>query len=128
MRYLLDTHTLIWWAAEPDKLSDRVRQIIRSGDNQIFLSAASTWELALKAQIGKIQFNRPISAFVADEMSRNHFQILPVSIAHTLATSELPLLHRDPFDRLLVAQSRLEKLPILTADAWICRYDVQAEW
>lgn len=128
MRYLLDTHTFIWWAAEPDRLSDRVRRTIRSGDNEVFFSAASTWELAIQAQIGKIHFSRPVSAFVADEMSRSRLQMLPVSIAHTLATSELPLLHRDLFDRLLVAQSRLEKLPIPTADAWICRYDVQTEW
>ena len=128
MRALLDTHTFLWWIDNDRRLSPRARTIISDGSNELFFSAASGWEIAIKARLGKLQVPSDLAPFMTDHLVRNNVTSLSIHLTHTLHVSTLPHLHRDPFDRLLVAQSQLEQLPILTADPLIQRYAVQTIW
>ncbi|NPV30026.1 MAG: type II toxin-antitoxin system VapC family toxin [Firmicutes bacterium] len=128
MRALLDTHTFLWWITDDPQLSPRVREIISSGENKLFLSAASGWEMAIKAALGKLTFPGSLKIFIIEQLAVNGIDSLPVELAHALHVSTLPVIHRDPFDRLLIAQAQLENLPILTADPQIGRYDVEVIW
>lgn len=128
MRVLLDTHTFLWWLDDDSHLSVRARQIIGDGANEIFFSAASGWEIAIKAQIGKLTLPGDLAQFVTEQVALNHFIPLPIHLSYALAVHRLPLLHRDPFDRMLIAQSQLESLSILTVDPLISQYAVQVIW
>ncbi|MDD5265201.1 MAG: type II toxin-antitoxin system VapC family toxin [Candidatus Bipolaricaulis sp.] len=128
MRVLLDTHTLLWWIAEDARLSPRARDVMADGRNVLLVSAASGWEIAIKVGLGRIELPRPIAAFLSEQLRQNQMDVLPVQMSHALRVQELPPLHRDPFDRMLVAQSQLERLPILTADPSIARYDAEVVW
>ena len=128
MRALLDTNTFLWWNLDDAALSDMARTVIGDGRNEIFLSAASTWEIAIKAAKGRLELPDPPEKYVAERLSLHRFSALPIEISHTLRVYDLPQIHADPFDRLLVAQSQLEGLPILTADAEIRRYQVDVIW
>lgn len=120
MRLLLDSHVLIWWAAFPGRLRSTTRAAIRAPENEVFLSAASTWELGLKVARGKLR----LPAGFAEQMLGQGFGELWISVAHTTRAAELPPLHMDPFDRLLIAQALAEGLVLVTADREIARYDV----
>lgn len=128
MRALLDTHAFLWWITDDPRLSARVHKIIGEGDNELFLSAASGWEIAIKAQLGRLQLSGDLVGFISQQLHLNAIQSLPIQMSHALHIHTLPSLHRDPFDRLLVAQSQLENLPILTADPQIARYSVTTIW
>jgi PIN domain nuclease of toxin-antitoxin system len=127
MKALLDTHAFLWAVAEPEKLSKRAARVIEDEANQLLLSVASLWEIVLKAQAGKLQLPEG-PQFLAEHMAQLGIGSLPVDTGHVLALLSLPLHHRDPFDRLLVAQCQTERLPIVTADKEIRRYDVQTIW
>lgn len=118
MRLLLDTHAFLWWCGDDPRLGDVERRAIRDGANEVFLSAASVWEMAIKQELGRLQVPEPASAAVA----RLGFEPLPIAFAHAEATTLLPPLHRDPFDRLLVAQARTEGLTLVTSDPLIREY------
>ncbi len=128
MKYLLDTHTFLWWITDNSSLSDKARKIITNVDSTLFLSAASGWEIAIKARLGKITLPDDITTFIYEQMSINAIKELPVKMNHTLQTYILPDHHRDPFDRLLVSQSQLEMLPIITGDSHISPYNVKVIW
>lgn len=128
MRYLLDTHAFLWWIIDDPRLPERARSLIQESSNEIVLSAASSWEMAIKAQLGKLEASGDLAGFVTDHLHRNRFGVLPVHVRHSLAVATLPLLHRDPFDRMLVAQSQLENMPILTGDPLIWQYAVETVW
>ena len=128
MRALLDTHTFLWWNLDDPLLSAEARTIIGTGQNEIFLSAASAWEIAIKAAKGRLKLPEPPEKYVSDRMRLHHFSALPVELSHALEVYRLPPIHTDPFDWLLIAQSQLEDLPILTANADIGRYQVQVIW
>jgi len=128
MRALLDTHTFLWWIDNDRRLSMRVRTLMGEGSTVLFFSAASGWEIAIKARLGKLQLPGNLAPFLTDHLVRNHVTILSIHLSHTLHVYTLPTLHRDPFDRLLVAQSQLEQLPMLTADPLIRQYSVQTIW
>lgn len=128
MRALLDTHAFLWWITDDPRLSPRVHKIIGEGENELFLSAASGWEIAFKAQLGRLQLSGDLVGFISQQLHLNAIQSLPIQMSHALHVHTLPGLHRDPFDRLLVAQSQLENLPILTADPQIARYSVTTIW
>ena len=128
MKALLDTHTFLWWNLDDPQLSDKVREFIGDGRNEIYLSAASTWEIAIKAAKGRLELPDAPDQYVADRIRLHHFSTLPIEISHTLHVYDLPPIHADPFDRLLVAQSQMEGLPILTADLEIKRYQVELIW
>lgn len=123
MRLLLDTHVFLWLLAEPERLGKQL-DLLEDPSNQLLLSAASSWEIAIKAQIGRLNLPDDPRRYVPDRMRAIGVDPLPVEHNHALAVCDLPPLHRDPFDRLLVAQARDMHLRIVTADAQIARYDV----
>ncbi len=128
MKALLDTHTFLWWITDDPQLSPEAQEIIKNVENTIYLSAASGWEIAIKARLGKIKLPENFKVFLFEQMSINSILELPVKMNHALHTFVLPNYHRDPFDRLLVSQSQLEILPIITADPQITRYKVKTIW
>lgn len=128
MKLLLDTQCWLWMIAEPGRLGERARDLLADLRNRLYLSAASSWEIAIKARLGKIVLKEPAAAFVPKWMSRSGVLGLPVEHRHALHTSLLPDHHRDPFDRLLVAQAVIEKLPLVTSDRKLARYGVALIW
>jgi len=128
MNVLLDTHVFLWWIDDNPRLSSRACEIISNASNAIFLSAASGWEIAIKARLGKLTLPDALERFIADQLVVNAFSSLPIQLSHALHVYTLPAIHRDPFDRILVAQSQLEDMPILTADSQIARYPVKVIW
>jgi PIN domain nuclease of toxin-antitoxin system len=128
VRALLDTHTFLWWNLDDPQLSSAARAFIADGNNTIYLSAVVAWEIAIKAARGRLSLPEPADRYVTERLRLHHFAALPIEVSHALEVALLPPLHNDPFDRLLVAQARLEKAPILTADATIGRYGVEVVW
>lgn len=128
MRYLLDTHAFLWWIMDDPQLSRPARKLIEDGDNEILLSAASGWEVAIKSQRGRLDLPDRPNRFVIEQMTASAFQPLPILMSHVLEVANLPDHHRDPFDRLLIAQSRLEGMPILTSDPLFALYEVDLLW
>lgn len=128
MRVLLDTHAFLWWISDDPRLSAQARAVISDGGNRLFFSVASAWEIAIKAQLGKLTLPESPEQFLVDQLLKNSIASLPVQMHHALRVYHLPRLHRDPFDRMLVAQSQLEDLPIVTADAAFAQYDVTVIW
>lgn len=120
MRLLLDTSTLLWWLDDDARLGPEARATIADPNNEVFVSSASAWEIAVKRASGKLE--APFD--VARALELNHFIVLSIGVEHAVAAGELPLHHKDPFDRMLVAQARLESLTLLTHDAEISRYEV----
>lgn len=121
MRVLLDTNVVIWWLASDDRLGAEAVEIINDGDNDVHVSAVSAAEIATKVLIGKLRTPGDLRT----QVKENFFQELPVNIEHGLEVGRLPLHHRDPFDRLLVAQARCEGLILLTTDKKLSAYDVR---
>ncbi len=128
MRVLLDTHAFLWWITDSEKLSARARRVIAAADNEVFFSAASGWEIAIKARLGRVVLPEDPERFIPAQLDANGFQILPVHLRHALRVSALPDLHRDPFDRLLIAQAALEGLTILSGDKQLSGYSVKVVW
>ncbi|MBI3344918.1 MAG: type II toxin-antitoxin system VapC family toxin [Gammaproteobacteria bacterium] len=122
MRLLLDTHVLLWWLADDRRLVRRTRQIIADPNNAIFVSAASIWEIAIKAGLGRLKVDVDV---LASGLEANGLMSLPIAAAHAAAVFHLPLLHRDPFDRMLIAQALTEKLQLVTRDPQFAEYDVE---
>jgi len=127
MKLLLDTHALIWWFNEPAKLSARAASILGNPGNTILISAAVAWELAIKVNLGKIDA-LPLVTELASHTAEEGFTELPISMAQAVRAGLLPRHHRDPFDRVLVAQAQDLNVPILSADAVLDRYDVKRIW
>ena len=123
MKLLLDTHVLLWFQAGDPSLPKAAEQAIRSQANEAFVSMVSFWEIGLKYSIGKLPLRMPLDAFFAT-ITEAPFQILTLDSPHIVAASALPLHHRDPFDRMLIAQARYEGMHIITVDAQIKSYDV----
>lgn len=117
---LLDTHVLLWWLDDPASLEARARRLIADPRNRVFVSAAVAWEITIKRQLGKLEAPDDLEAALEQE----RFQHLPITVGHALAVAELPAIHGDPFDRIQIAQARLDALTIVTRDATIPRYDV----
>jgi len=121
MRILLDTHVLLWALAEPDRLPEDVQERLISPDNEVLFSAASVWEIAIKAQIGRLPLSIPVEEIV-ETAQASGFQELPIQSVHAAGVYRLPLYHRDPFDRILVAQAIAEPAHLFTADKTLARY------
>jgi PIN domain nuclease of toxin-antitoxin system len=128
VKALLDTHTFLWWITDDPHLSPRAREVIADGKNELFLSASSGWEIAIKARLGKLDIPGDLDSFILEQMAVNAISSLPVLMRHALRVYELPDHHRDPFDRMLVSQAQLESLPILTGDPQIAQYPVKVIW
>jgi len=119
--FLVDTHLLIWWASMPEQLPEPARRRLASRDRPLFFSLVSLWEVAIKASLGREDFQVDPSA-LRRGLLREGFQELPIAAEHVLAVQQLPWIHRDPFDRLLVAQALRERLRLLTADRTLLGY------
>lgn len=128
MRVLLDTHALLWWNVDDRRLSEAARDVIRDGRNEIVVSAASVWEIAIKSAKGRLDLPTTVDRYVDDRLRRNRWSALAIDVRHVIRAASLPEHHRDPFDRALIAQAQVEGLPILTTDAAITRYDVETIW
>ncbi len=127
MKALLDTHAFLWAITDDPQLSRRAREIF-SGASDLFLSVASVWEILIKVQVRKLPLPRPVVPYLRGQLAKNSVQILPVLLDHVTQLEHLPMHHRDPFDRLLVAQSVEEGLPILSADPLLEKYPVTLIW
>lgn len=128
MKALLDTHVFLWWITNDPQLPPHVHGIIEDGNNELFFSAASCWEITIKAQLGRIKLPGKPDVFISDQMAINAIQSLPIQSSHALHVINLPYLHKDPFDRIIVAQSQLERLPVITSDPFIAKYMVEIIW
>jgi PIN domain nuclease of toxin-antitoxin system len=125
MRLLLDTHAWLWMIARPERLSAEARARLEDPGNELFLSAASAWEISIKYRLGKLELPEPPERLVPSRLARDGVIPLPVTVDHALRVAALPDLHRDPFDRLLVAQAQLEGLVLVTADPAIAAYGAE---
>jgi len=128
MRLLLDTHTFIWAATLDEKLSPKARKLLLESNNELFFSTASIWEMAIKSSIGKLILQQPIEQIINEQIQINGLKILNIESAHALAVASLPWHHRDPFDRLLISQSKLERLTILGRYSVMDAYGVDRIW
>lgn len=128
MRLLFDTHTFLWWIIDSSRLSSMVKASISDRNNELFFSAASAWEIATKAQLGKLVLPKNPEQFISEQLLINSIEGLPIHISHAVRVYHLPIHHKDPFDRILVAQSQLENLSIMTLDPLISQYDVNVIW
>lgn len=124
-RYLLDTHCWLWWNSAPERLNPAAYAAIADGRNTLYFSAASGWEIAIKTALGKLRLPGDAESYVPRRLESNGIQVLPVGLRHALAVAGLPPLHRDPFDRLLVAQALAESLTLISADEALRQYDVK---
>ena len=115
--YLLDTHILLWWLFNDPKLNAECREIVRNPDNRILVSSVSAWKIATKYRIGKLPEAKQIVEEYSQILHQSKFIELPITSAHALRAGSLPISHRDPFDRMIMAQAELENLPVITYDA-----------
>ena len=127
-RLLLDTHALLWWLAEPDRLSAKAHAAIQEPDNQVLVSAASAWELATKVRLGKLEIASQLVAGLPDVLASQGFELLPIQFSHGLKAGGYPQLHRDPFDRLLAAQAELEGVTLVSLDPALQAFPCHLLW
>lgn len=128
MNVLLDSHALLWWLGDDKRLSRRARKLIADEDNSVFVSAASVWEIAIKVALGKLDDRDGAVPRLPLILVERGMIALPIMPAHAIEAAGLPPVHRDPFDRMLVAQGRLERLALVTNDPLFKQYDVKTEW
>ena len=128
MRVLLDTHTLLWWLDGDRRLSRRARRTIADEGNTVLVSAASAWEIATKARIGKLPGALEVASDIAGCLASQRFDSLDITVLHAQRAGRLPGTHRDPFDRMLVAQAQIEDLPIVSNDGVFDAYGVTRLW
>jgi PIN domain nuclease of toxin-antitoxin system len=124
MHLLIDTHVLIWWSKNSPRLGSQARKLIRSPENSIWVSAASIWEISIKASLGRLKLHESFAEVMSRDLERQGFRALPIGFRHALAVRDLPHHHADPFDRMLIAQAQCEELTLLTADRAIFDYEV----
>lgn len=128
MNLLLDTHALIWWLDDDDRLSEVARAAIADPRATVYVSAATAWEMATKVRLGKLRDPAQAIPRLSEILHERGMTAMPIRIAHAIVAGTLPGPHRDPFDRMLIAQSRLENVPVVTADPVFGRYEVPVVW
>jgi PIN domain nuclease of toxin-antitoxin system len=128
VKYLLDTHTLLWFLLNDTQLSGNAKSIIADSSNDVFVSPASYWEIAIKISLGKYKLEQPFAVFFEQELINNRFSILPITIQHAETICTLPFHHRDPFDRLLIAQVMVEDIPLISNDKVFEKYSIARLW
>ncbi|MBK5223123.1 MAG: type II toxin-antitoxin system VapC family toxin [Acidimicrobiia bacterium] len=122
---IVDTHVWLWMLVEPGRLSPAARRAVTSSGTDVYVSAASTWEIAIKHQLGRLQLPEAPASYVPTRILASGCTALPIEVAHTLRAGDLPPFHRDPFDRLLVAQAQILGIPLITSDPALHRYDIE---
>lgn len=125
---LLDTQTFLWWVDDAPELTAAARRGIANADNACYLSLGSCWEMAIKSRLGKLRLAKPVERFVSEQLLANGFTLLNIELRHAAKVEKLPLHHRDPFDRLLIAQALAEKLTMVTADRVFSDYGIKVIW
>ena len=128
MKLLLDTHTFIWWDSEPQRLSQQALNMCQDPENVLLVSVASLWEMQIKLQLGKLKLNTPLGELVSGQQEINKIDILDVKLEHVLALGKLPSHHKDPFDRLLLAQADIEEAILVSKDQIFTEYAVKVVW
>ncbi len=128
MSILLDTHAFLWSTGSPDRLSGRIRDLLTDTNNTWILSIASIWEMQIKIQVGKLKLNSTLPDLIETQERINNLQVLPIELAHIWGLTNLPNHHRDPFDRLLIAQAMIEQLPIVSTGSIFDSYPIQRLW
>ena len=128
MNFLLDTHTFIWMDSSPSQLSANVVDILKDKKNTLYLSVISVWEIEIKIQIGKLSLNKPLIYIIQEQQKNNGLQILTMNLGHALKVSELVLHHKDPFDRLLIAQALVEDYTLISKDTIFEKYPASVVW
>ncbi|MFB8792311.1 MAG: type II toxin-antitoxin system VapC family toxin [Potamolinea sp.] len=127
MKLLLDTHTFIFWDSQPSKLSQRALELLTNKDHLRLLSVVSLWEIQIKHQLGKLTLNKTLEEIIFVQKN-NFIEILPITVDHILALDSLPMYHKDPFDRLLIAQANIENAVLISCDSVFVNYSVKVEW
>ena len=128
MRALLDTSAFLWFISGSDRLSDTARNHIADMDNDLVLSIASLWKIAIKTNLGKLELAKPFDQLIPDQLEQNAIEILPMTLHHLATVAHLEFHHRDPFDRLIIAQGITEHLPVITSDTIFRKYPVEVMW
>jgi PIN domain nuclease of toxin-antitoxin system len=128
MKLLLDTHTFLWWITDDSQISAKVLEIMGDSQNDLYWSAASTWEVAVKYSLGRLPLPDAPATFLPAELGKNRIESLPIVDTHAYQAGLLPRHHRDPFDRMLVAQAQVETLGLISSDPKIHLYDVSVYW
>ena len=128
MKYLLDTQALLFIAADSPRLTPKSREFFLHADNEPHLSVVSAWEIAIKVSIGKLGLSMRPGAWVREQLATNQIALLPVELDHVARVADLPFHHKDPFDRMLIAQALCERLPVLSSDASFDAYGVERIW
>jgi len=128
MKLLLDTHTFLWWTTDDPQLSATAQELIGNSRNTLYWSAASSWEVSIKYELGRLPLPDAPEQFLPAELGRNRIESLPIVDVHTFLAGGLPRHHRDPFDRMLVAQAQIETFGLITNDTNIRRYEVDVYW
>jgi PIN domain nuclease of toxin-antitoxin system len=128
MKVLLDTCAFLWLVTDNPQASELAKEIFLNDENELFLSAVTGFEIAVKYSLGKLHLTEPPKEFIANRIQANALIELPVSMIHALALQNMPLHHKDPFDRLLVAQAMVNQIPLLSADQQLSAYDINRLW
>ena len=129
MSYLLDTSSLLWFVSGDSRLSASASNLLRDADSVIYLSVASIWELAIKSNLGRgLELPQPFPIFIDQALEIERFRLLNITVSHLKRVADLPLFHRDPFDRLLIAQSLVENIPVISNDRAFDAYQIQRVW
>ena len=128
MRLLLDTQCWLWWFAQPEKLNENVIEQITNETNEVWFSVASVWEMGIKVSIGKLLLPKQIDNYVSTRMTQLGARSLEITASHALRVAALPLHHRDPFDRMLIAQAQIEEMTLVSADSTFKQYEVSLLW
>lgn len=127
-RFLLDTQIVMWLANEPERVSGSSYEVILNNDNELYFSYASVWELCIKESVGKLKLNLPLQDFITEEIEKHRLILLPVSLSSIYHNQHLPLIHKDPFHRILAAQSIIEKMPLVSGDKIFDDYNIKRIW
>jgi PIN domain nuclease of toxin-antitoxin system len=125
---LLDTHAMLWFFWDDSRLSKPAKSLIENAENRKLVSIAACWEIAIKVGLGKLDLGESSHSFLSREIARNNFELLPINLEHVTTVEGLPAHHRDPFDRLLIAQAIVERLPLVSSDDAFDQYNIQRIW
>ena len=128
MKYLLDTHSFLWFVLDDKRISTKAKSIIKDRQNEIFFSAASAWEMAIKIKLNRIKIKGELESFISEQLVTNSFIPLSITISHSLYTERLPQFHKDPFDRMIIAQSIVENLQLISKDKDVKKYKIATVW
>ncbi|MBD2564238.1 MULTISPECIES: type II toxin-antitoxin system VapC family toxin [Nostoc] len=128
MKLLLDTQCWLWWFAQPERLNEEVIAHIADENNELWLSVASIWEIGIKVAIGKLPLPDPLDSYISSRMAQLGMRSLEITASHALQAAALPLHHRDPFDRMLIAQAQIEEMTLVSADSMFNKYDISLVW